>query len=75
MTIQIEAQDFGMFTANGNAAVTQIVQNSIGLINSVSVEDVFRVIDLELDRLQEVDAFSEASDTEVREQVWAYLNK
>lgn len=75
MTIQIEAQDFGMFTANGNAAVTQIVQNNIGLLNSVSVEDVFNAIELELERLQEVDAFGEAMDTEVLEQVWTYLNK
>ena len=75
MTIQVEAQDFGMFTAAGNAAVTHIVENNVRFINTVSVEHAFKQIELELDRLQAVNAFSEASDTEVLEQVWAYLNK
>ena len=75
MTIQVEAQDFGMFTAAGNAAVTRIVENNVRFINTVDVEHAFKQIELELDRLQAVNAFSEASDTEVLEQVWAYLNK
>lgn len=60
--------DYAMFTRAGNLAVNEIVVH-----RAQQAEDHNQLYDLvhqDLQRLQTVSAFAEATDTEVREQVY-----
>lgn len=56
---------FGMFTERGNRAVADIVKNSNSYAEAAA----------KLEDLAKVEGFAEATDTEVRECVWAVFEK
>ena len=60
---------YGMFTDQGNQTVAAIVQDRIDR-GYDTVDELFKVIHEDLDRLQSIPLFSEATDTEVRESVY-----
>jgi hypothetical protein len=65
--------NYGMFTQMGNMVVGRLVDRRVAMWQDTTREDAFNAIYKSLGHLQEVDGFSEALDTEVRERVWAAL--
>ena len=61
-------KNFAMFTDAGNAAVAAIVEDAAD--RYTNPEDAWERCYTELEKLQTVEVFSEATDTEVREAVW-----
>ena len=64
-------KNFAMFTDAGNAAVAAIVEDAVDRYETQ--EDAWERCYTELEKLQTVEAFSEADDTAVREAVYAAL--
>ena len=64
-------KDFAMFTDAGNAAVAAIVEDAAD--RYTTIEDAWERCYTELEKLQTVEAFAEATDTAVREKVYAAL--
>lgn len=60
--------DYGMFTAGGNAAVHAIIEQHVE--QAQDHNDLYDRVLGDLERLQTVTAFREATDTEVRERVY-----
>ena len=65
-------KDFAMFTDAGNAAVAAIVEDAIDRYEVR--EDAWERCYTELEKLEVVEVFAEATDTAVREAVWAALD-
>ncbi len=64
-------KDFAMFTDAGNAAVAAVVENATD--HYTTIEDAWERCYTELEKLQKVEAFAEADDTAVREEVYVAL--
>ena len=64
-------KDFAMFTAEGNAAVAAIVEDAAD--RYTILEDAWERCFIELEKLQCVEVFAEATDTAVREAVYEVL--
>lgn len=64
-------KDFAMFTAQGNAAVAAIVEDAADRYNCL--EDAWERCYTELEKLEKLEVFAEATDTAVREEVYAAL--
>ena len=64
---------YGMFTMAGNAAVEAIVDSHLAQ-DYANATEMFHAVHEDLDRLQTVSCFSEATDTEVRESVWSKIS-
>ena len=60
--------DYQMFTDAGNAAVAAIVEDAVDRYTNPT--DAWERCYTELEKLQAVEAFAEATDTAVREAVW-----
>lgn len=60
--------DYGMFTAAGNAAVHAIIEHHVE--QAQDHNDLYDHVLGDLERLETVKAFAEATDTEVRERVY-----
>lgn len=60
---------YGMFTEQGNQAVAAIVEDRTARGYNTA-EELFYAILEDLDKLQDIPLFSEATDTEVRESVY-----
>lgn len=60
---------FGMFTDVGNETVDAILQDRIDR-GYETADKLFQAVYEDLDRLQAIPLFSEATDTEVREAVY-----
>lgn len=66
-----ETKEWGMFTHAGNVAVNQIVNTTV---NKLDTRDAaYDLIMEQLEILQSIGCFAEATDTDVRERVWAHL--
>ena len=63
--------DYQMFTDTGNAAVAAIVEDAVDRYTNPT--DAWERCYTELEKLQTVEGFSEATDTAVREAVYAAL--
>ena len=63
--------DYQMFTDTGNAAVTAVVEDATDRYNCL--EDAWERCYTELEKLEAVEVFAEATDTAVREAVYAAL--
>lgn len=61
---------FQMFTDAGNAAVAEIVRNTMECAEYEDRKTSYDRICAELKKLQTIEAFAEATDTAVREAVW-----
>tara|TARA_Y100000389_G_scaffold191779_1_gene218468 strand:- start:51 stop:293 length:243 start_codon:yes stop_codon:yes gene_type:complete len=64
-------KDFAMFTDAGNAAVAAIVEDAAD--RYTSLEDAWERCYTELEKLEKLEVFAEATDTAVREEVYAAL--
>ena len=64
---------YNMFTTAGNTAVEAVVNRHLGQ-DYANAPAMFRAIHEDLDRLQAVSCFAEATDTEVREAVWTTVS-
>ena len=64
---------YGMFTMAGNTAVEAIVNSHLSQ-DYANATAMFHAIHEDLDRLQAVSCFREATDTEVRECVWLKIS-
>lgn len=64
---------YGMFTMAGNVAVEAIVNSHLSK-DYDNATQMFNAIHDDLDRLQTVSCFREATDTEVRESVWSKIS-
>ena len=64
---------YGMFTMAGNVAVEKIVEDRLSPANTPN--EAYKFIHEDLERLQTIPVFSEATDTEVRESVWSKINQ
>ena len=60
--------DYQMFTDAGNAAVDEIVR--WGILGAEDRDTAYTKIHAELELLEQVGVFAEATDTAVREAVW-----
>ena len=63
--------NYQMFTKAGNIAVDAVVQSHVD--TEVDHKQLYELVYADLERLQTVSAFSECTDTEVREAVYAEL--
>lgn len=66
----MQISDWGMFTVAGNVAVGHIVENVSKKYETK--HESFHAIVAELEKLQCVSCFAEATDTEVRERIWKH---
>ena len=64
--------DWGMFTHAGDIAVSHIVKMCVQA--SETKENAYDLIVGELEKLEKISVFAEATDTDVRERVWSYVN-
>ena len=64
-------KDFAMFTDAGNAAVAAVVEDATDRYNCQ--EDAWERCYTELEKLEKLEVFAEATDTAVREAVYAAL--
>ena len=64
-------KDFAMFTDAGNAAVAAIVEDAAD--RYTILEDAWERCYTELEKLEKLEVFAEATDTAVREAVYAAL--
>ena len=63
--------NFAMFTDVGNAAVKAVADEFIGR-GFDDLEELFNCVMIDLNSLSECQVFEEATDTAVREEVFAY---
>ena len=66
--------NFAMFTDAGNAAVKAVADEFIGR-GFTDVEELFNCVMGDLESLSQCQAFEEATDTAVREEVFTYCEK
>ena len=66
-------KDFAMFTDAGNAAVAAIVEDAAD--RYTTIEDAWERCYTELEKLEAVEVFAEATDTAVREAVYFALQQ
>ena len=64
---------FGMFTSKGNYMVERIAEAGKKLAAEDGAENAWRFAERELYKLATADEFGEATDTDVREQVFEYV--
>ena len=64
-------KDFAMFTDAGNVAVAAIVEDAAD--RYTTIEDAWERCYTELEKLEVVSVFAEATDTAVREEVYVAL--
>ena len=68
-------EQYGMFTAEGDALVDRIVRAGLklGQMDAASNADIWKFVQRELRKLAATEDFAEATDTVVREEVFTAL--
>lgn len=70
----IVSHDYGMFTTAGNDAVQGVVNAIVNMAGNATEEELTKFTMGMLRSLSDVEAYSEAIDTMVRENVFAMIN-